>query len=130
MKTFAQLTVGDAFFEVYDTQMKYTEKVVQMVDSSEIQFGYSYKIPRLSDRSGIIKTGSRYSGGASTYYFVSEADAKRFCKARMMKYLFSLVEQAKKSIQDIKDFRIEHSELLNHEWTERQINKLEKELAY
>ena len=45
-----------------------------------------------------------------------------------MKELFGRINYAKLAIERVKDLRKEHYELLNHEWTERAINELEKQV--
>lgn len=84
--------------------------------------GWHGKSKDLEYSSVIIFASTKY------VYFTSEAEIKRYCKAQMMKTLFSMIEVVKVGIQSVKQFREENMELLNHEWTERQINKLEKEI--
>lgn len=67
---------------------------------------------------------SRYSAGLKKFLFTSEADAARYCKAQMMKNLFGLIKTAKDRIKDVEQFRLKNFELLNHQWTEEQINNL------
>lgn len=130
MKTFNQLTVGDVFYHVYSTEMEYRKEAVTKVDNSDIHYGYSTgKIPRFKDNNGVTQEYSRYGDGTKRFYFVNEADAIRFCKARMMKTLFGKINSAKAAINEVKKFREKHYELLNHQWTQAQINILEKELS-
>lgn len=128
MKNFNQLTVGDYFYSVYHENMKYEKQEVQKVDSADIHFTYSKTIPRFKDKEGIKREYSRFNDGHKNYYFTSEADAIRFCKARLMKNLFNIIESAKRNIKSLREFRLEHWELLNHQWTETQINILENSL--
>lgn len=131
MKTFDQLTVGDKFYRVYKGQMKYDVKEVEKVEVKEITYGYSSddKIPRFKTDSQEYGSYSRYSSHKSMYlYFTKETDAIRYCKAQMMKNLFILIDGAQRSIDAVKQFKVDNLELLNHTWTEEQIRKLEKEL--
>src|SRR3990167_7439759 len=107
MKTFNQLTVGDKFYNVYRDEMKFTEKEVQGVSGSKLQYGYSNDntIPRFKTDKGEEKEYSRYGSDNVNYYFVNKCDAIRFCKARMMKTLFKLVDNAKEQIEGIRKFR-------------------------
>lgn len=135
MKTFDQLTPGEFFFKVYGDAMTYTKEEVKKCDQTDLEYGYSEKkIPRfkLPSAEMEVKKDSYYSRYAkdSVFFFVNEADAIRLCKARMMKHLFAKIESAKRAIESVKDFRKEHWELLNHKWTDEQIQKLEIELGY
>lgn len=128
MKKFNQLTVGDIFYSVYKDSMIYQTHEIDTITFKTITFKYNKSIPRFDESNGFDREYSRYNDGSKTYYFTNECDAIRFCKARMMKNIFRLIKKAEECIADIKDFRNEHFELLNHKWTEQQINKLENKL--
>ncbi len=124
-KTFAQLTAGDKIYECQVGSMEYSVKTIDKVDSTTIHFGYGSSLPRSQEK--VSEKGETYYNKA-TRYFTHESMAIRYCKAQMMKHLFSLIDGAKKSIKAVHDFRGKNIELLNHQWTEEQINILEKSL--
>lgn len=126
MKTFKELTVGDKFFKAIEASMKYETFEVGRVDSDSIEYNYSDKIKRIDKPS--FKMEANYYNNYRQYLFTQESDAIRYCKAQMMKTLFNTIEAAKKSIQSVYNLRNENYELLNHEWTEKQINLLEQSL--
>ena len=124
MKTFQQLTVGDSFYKVLQNDNKYSVEEVTKVDAQELFFKYSNRLTRKETTR--IKIEGDYH--QVFIYFTSEVEAVRYCKAQMMKKLFSLIDSAKRSITAIHEYRKENFELLNHEWTEKQINLLERTL--
>lgn len=127
-KTFKQLTVGDVFYRVIDESMTYEKHEAKEVYHNSIVYGYSYKCTRPNETRFKEEVSSGYSTKYTYYYFTSEADAIRFCKTRLMKTLFNKIESAKREVEKIKAFKLEHLELLNHEWTEEQIDKLERQI--
>ncbi|HEY1044973.1 MAG TPA: hypothetical protein VGF79_00945 [Bacteroidia bacterium] len=108
--------------------MKYESITIYKVDSEKLYLPSDEKIPRKINSGEVVIEYSRYSDNKRVFYFVKESEAIRYCKAQMMKELFTKIKNAKSSIQSVKDFRNEHFELLNHDWTELQIQKLEAEL--
>jgi len=121
-KTFNQLTVGDFIYEVYMNDMSYKKMEINKVDSKLIYFDYSKHIPR---HVGETQEATHSYKGSNYFYFTHEPDVIRFCKARMMKNLFSKIDSAKNAINHVIKFREENHELLNHDWTDNEINKLE-----
>lgn len=89
-------------------------------------YNYSNEIPRYNEAQKAIE--GRYRNDRSFNIFTSLPDAQRFAKAQMMKNLFALIDSAKNKIEQIKEFRSQHFELLNHVWTEDKIQELELEL--
>lgn len=128
MKTFNQLTAGDSIFKAYKETMKFDKIVIQQVTIDNIIADYGTKIPRHKESQAQTVEYSRYSDDRRVIWFANETDAMRYCQAQMMKVLFSKIAGAKQAIKDIVDFRHENFQLLNHDWTDREINKLEREL--
>lgn len=102
--------------------MHYTEEVVHEVEKEKVSYN-TYSDPLIR----INKTSQEIDGAA---WFSNKPDAIRYAKAQMIKRLHIKINEAKKSIERVKDFRKEHYDKLNLDWTDKEINKLEKELAY
>ncbi len=128
MKTFNQLTVGDVIYKAYLERMDYKEYPICKIEDNTITYDYRETIPRWKEATKEVI--ARYRSESSYVVFANKTDAMRYCKAQMMKELFRKIEAAKKDIEEIKEFRKEHYELLNHEWTENKIHELETELGY
>lgn len=127
MKTFAQLTVGDKFYRASSGYMKYDVITVEKVDGTEISFNCGTKIPRWKSLKEDNIEYSRYSSSSSTIkYFIKETDAIRYCKSQLMKSLFEKIRVAQTYIDEVKKFRFENYELLNHKWTEETIIEMER----
>lgn len=110
--------------------MTFEEKTITKVESKSLFDGpYSYnEFPRFKEKDGNVQEHSRYSNGQRKFYFTIKSDAMRFCKSHLMKNLFDRINAAKEAIEEVKKFRSENFELLTHEWTERNIVKLEREI--
>ena len=122
MKTFKQLTVGDPIYFVKKGYSSFKIEYVSEVKSYEIYINYSYV--KREDKTRLVND-DKY--GSTYLLFTVKSEAIRYCKSRMMKDLFSLIDSAKKAINNVKEFRQNNYELLNHNWTEEQINILEKQ---
>lgn len=123
-KLLNNLTPDDFLFYVRTNEIAINKSRIKFVDSSEITINYGNshygeKIKR--DQKHVFEF-------EKIKFFVNETDAIRYAKSNLMKELFSKIEIAKKAIDDVKSFRYKNHELLNHDWTEMQINKLEKEI--
>lgn len=122
MKTFKQLTVGDEFYIVYSGSTKYQTEVVKEVYEEKFRYQPSETMLRFDKPSAELPK-NYYNN--HRYATVDKSKAIRFCKAQLMKELNLLISAAKKSISEVSKFKLEHFELLNHDWTEKQINILE-----
>jgi len=121
-KTLKELTAGDTLYKCVINSCDYVKITVRGVYENELQYGHGYdeKIERSKEYSKKVRD--------TFILFTNEVDAIRYSKAQMMKVLFEKIEEAKKAIKNIKDFRLKNFELLNHSWTDKQINLLEREL--
>lgn len=125
-KTFAQLTVGDKIYLCREGSMEYQTEPIKKVEGDEIFFKYNDRLKRFKDNN--VSWSISWRDDPQYRIFTHEPDAMRYAKAQMMKVLFGKIKSAKNYIEDVKKFRIEHAELLNHQWTIEEINKLEKSL--
>ena len=123
MKTFRELTVGDSIFRCHEGSMDYQKYQVTRVETNELTYGYSEKMQRL-DKTSVRLDGSYHN---KFCFFTTEVSAIRYCKAQLMKSLFGKINSVKAAIKDVVDFKKQHFELLNHQWTFEEINKLEKQ---
>lgn len=130
-KTFAQLVPDDKIYVAIKNAIKYSAENIREVHHNEIKYGYGMTVPRHKTDVADVVRQDRYSYSESHYrIFANEVDAIRYCKAQMMKHLFFLIKGAKNGIEAVKNFRQENYELLNHSWTEEQIQKMERELRF
>lgn len=121
-KTFDQLVPGDEVYRVRSGDTGYIREIVDEVTKDRVSLGYyAGSLNRLN------KTSQKIDHEA---WFSNEIDAIRCAKAQLIKKLHSKINYAKKSIQEVKDFRKEHYDKLNLDWTDIEILKLEKELGY
>lgn len=125
--TFDRLTVGDKIYVCHGGSTSYETKEVNYVETNQFKYGYSDACPRVKGESKTELTGY-YMPKQGLRIFCNEVDAMRYCKAQMMKELFSKIKYAKDAVKAIHDFRAKHFELLNHNWTELQLQKLENYL--
>lgn len=125
MKTFKQLTVGDAIFICDEGSMKYEKKEIYRVESKEVTFDYNDKVERLEVKA--VKWESYYN--KRRYLFTMESDAIRYCRAQLFKVLQSRIKTVKNAMSEVYKLREENFDRLNHDWTDRQINILERELV-
>lgn len=126
MKTFKQLTVGDKIFVCDEGSMKYDTKEVTKIERDKFFYTYSGEEKRIDKYS--VRLSENWNHNKARYLFTVETMAIRYCKAQMMKTLFSKIESVRDALKSVRDFRQEHFELLNHNWTEQQINILERQL--
>lgn len=125
MKTFNQLSIDDKIFVANVDSYRYEEKNIVKITSEYFTYYYDSNEYRLAFK--YIRDKKIYKESREIF-FANKTDAIRYCKAQMMKELFNLVESAHKEIEKIKKFRLDNIQLLNHDWTDSQINKLEKEV--
>src|SRR6478609_2787782 len=109
MKTFKQLTVVDSIYFVKKGYSSFKIEYVSEVKSYEIYINYSYV--KREDKTRLVND-DKY--GSTYLLFTVKSEAIRYCKSRMMKDLFSLIDSAKKAINNVKEFRQNNYELLNH----------------
>jgi hypothetical protein len=123
-KTLRQLTAGDNLFKVLVNSNNYSKITVRSVDSADLSYGSGYAeyFKRIDDF--YIK----HTDNKTYLFFSNEVDVIRYCKSQLMKVLFSKIEDAKNAINIVKDLRLNNFELLNHDWTENQINLLERQI--
>src|SRR6185369_16476600 len=120
-----QLKIDDFIYVAHVDSYIYEKKNIISITSSDFTYYYpssDYRFQLKDIRDKMIHRNSR------NIFFANEVDAIRYCKAQMMKELFKRIEMAKKAIDNIKALRLENFQLLNHEWTDSEIIKLEKQL--
>lgn len=123
-RTFDQLVPGDFVYRFYPGETNYSKEKVIEVTTEIVKYGrYDY----LKRFPGLERTGQAVD---NVYWFSNEIDAIRFAKAQLFKELHFKIKTAKKSIQAVKDFRKDNYDKLNLDWTDREINKLERNLGY
>lgn len=132
MKTLNDLKVGDTLYQCSPgitsiTPWKVEYNIEKLKDDIIKIHTYSSSI---SGKSSAKYIKILHTDGKTTHYiyFVNEIHAKRYAKAQMIKELHFLINQAKSYIQKVKDYRQENWEFLNHEYTDKYLNDLEKEL--
>lgn len=67
-----------------------------------------------------------YSGDKRHRFYLKKSDAIRYCKAQMFKRLKSLENSAKISITSLKKFKEDNWDLLQNDYTERNIMEIER----
>lgn len=132
MKTLNDVKVGDELYQCYPGRTSITpylvsETIEKLKDDTIKVYKYGGSISGKSSAT-YIKIVSSDGKTVQYYYFVNEIHAKRYAKAQMIKELNFLINQAKSYIQKVKDYRQENWEFLNHEYTDKHLNCLEKEL--
>lgn len=130
MKNFSQLTVGDEIYRVRKEKMQVDCIKINKVDEKYIYFDYDKKIERFKTMCEFVNEYNRFSERDLFYYFTIKTEAIRYAKTFLMKELFAKIKSAKDAINEIKEFRCNNYELLNHDWTEKQIRMLENQLNY
>lgn len=123
MKTFKQLTVGDYIFRCHEGSMKYEKYEVSRVETTELRYNFGDILQRTDYTSGRVE-GNYHN---KFLFFTTEVSAIRYCKAQLMKSLFKQIDNAKSAIKSVIEFKNQNFELLNHQWTFEEINKLEKQ---
>jgi hypothetical protein len=125
-KTFNDLKYNDTIWSVYEGSIKIYEHKVSVLDSGAIRlnigdgvFSRQYVADKCYYKDKSIHNITRI-------YFCNQADAIRYAKAQLFKELNTKIQQAQEAIKQVVKFKYEHLELLNHQWTEEQINKLER----
>lgn len=124
MKNFKQLTVDDLVYEAYEGDTDYKTEVIIRVEKEYGFYKYGDTFKR-SEKTR-VRVGTRHN--RSFYLFSNEVEAMRYCKAQTVKKINRLINQANEAIDMVKKFRASKIDLLNNEWTEAEINKLEKKL--
>lgn len=132
MKTLNDLKVGDSLYRCSPGNTSITPwKVDYTIEKTKDDI---IKLPTyhssISGKSSDTYIKILHSDGKTTHYiyFVNEIHAKRYAKAQMIKELHFLINQAKSYIQKVKDYRKDNWEFLNHDYTDKHLNSLEKEL--
>lgn len=120
-KTFKQLTVGDVFYYVIKHRNEFNELTVLRVEPDELSYGYNYddRIKRPSEY--VLKSGNYY-------YFTSKEDVIRYCKAQTVKTLIGMINKAKESIKEVREFKLKNYEILNKDWMEYELTLLENQI--
>ena len=119
MKKFKDLKIGDTLYRCETGCIEWMELEVDELNNDRVDFRYSRSLKISQKRE---RTSSVY---IDYIIFVNESGARRFCKAQLMKKMHSLLESAKKSVGEVKKFRVENWEFLNHKYIDSEIVKLE-----
>lgn len=131
MKTLNDISVGDIFYFCISGDTNIKEVVLTSSITKKNKNLIEFYIDHEKLESDQNKTYLLLDKGhRKYYYFVNKTDAIRYAKAQTIKELFRLIDDAKKAINRVKDFRLNHWEDLNEKYTERHIILLEKELKY
>lgn len=87
---------------------------------------YNYKEEKYWHRRGVYNIDSNDRPlNRKGYIFYIESEARRYCKAHLMKEYYKLTDIAKNSFNKLMNMRKEHFDLLNNKYTERVIQDLE-----
>ena len=128
MKRFKDFKIGDNIYFAPVGSIYYSSKSVDTIKRDIFSFKYGIlTVPdKLRQKSIIKHKENNYS--PQTLYFANESDAIRYCKAQMIKELHRLIDTANEAIKKVKNFRNRNYHLLNKNWTEMEILRLENEL--
>lgn len=128
MKKFKDFKIGDNIYFAKVGSIEYSSESIDNIQRGYFLFEYGrLAVPDKLRSKRIIKhKENNYSPPA--LYFANESDAIRYCKAQMIKELHRLIDTANEAIQKVKNFRKRNYHLLNKDWTEREILRLENEL--
>lgn len=126
-KRIDQLTFGDTVYCAYENSTNYHTQIINKVDNDVLRYGTTNIYRKDNDLTKmVVKWAGDYN--FRILVFSNESDCKRYCKAQLMKELFSKIKEATEKVNEVKKFRFDNYQLLNHDYTDRVINQLESEL--
>ncbi len=151
MKTIETLSINDPVFYAVTDSIEYFKGTISVITPEYVLFHYSrqYKDSRgeLRDngetllaivnlrgyapravhqsRRGDYGGYSPYDSQKRGYIFYNESEARRYCKAHLMKEMYKRINEAKKAMDRLTDFRKDYYPLLSNAYTERVITDLE-----
>lgn len=129
MKTFIELRINDEYYSCTPESTEF--KVHKITNISTVKLDTEVRVN--SDIVSIVgehlyKSSYRKDGyyNQSVIIFSDKSQAVRYSKAQAFKEFNKLKEDAYKAIQLVKDFRLKYYDQFNKDWTDEEINKLEK----